>query len=309
MGFTDLFANQRLLLMEGALGERLKREYGLTTKGIADMAGLVYLPEGRDALRAIWGEYIQVARTYGLPFIATTPTRRANRDRIPAAGLDEHVFEDNVCFLAEIRDQSGIEMYAGGMMGSVGNAYTAEGCLSSYQAVADFHRWEAGLFSAAGADFLFAGLIPTLPEALGIAIAMAETPCPYLISLTIQGDGCLMDGTPIDTAIAQVDAMVERRPECFMTNCVHPSIVSQALAQPFNQTERVRKRFKGLQANTSALPYCELDNSPTLRTSPPDELAAGMLRLRKENGFQVFGGCCGTDARHMEAMARALVHS
>lgn len=98
MGFTDLFANHRLLLMEGALGERLKREYGLTTKGIADMAGLVYVLEGRAALRAIWGEYIQVARSYGLPFMATKPTRRANQDRIPAAGLDEHVFEDNIRF-------------------------------------------------------------------------------------------------------------------------------------------------------------------------------------------------------------------
>ena len=152
--------------MEGALGERLKREYGLQTKGIVDMAGLVYQQEGRRALQAIWGEYIDVARRYSLPLIATTPTRRANRERVSAAGLDEKVFEDNVSFLANIRDHSGIEMYAGGMMGSTGNAYTGEGCLNAQEAL-DFHRWEAEWFRAAGADFLFAGLIPTLGEANG----------------------------------------------------------------------------------------------------------------------------------------------
>ncbi|HNW87486.1 MAG TPA: homocysteine S-methyltransferase family protein [Candidatus Limiplasma sp.] len=308
MSFAENIANRRVMLMEGALGERLKREYGLVTNGVAGMAGLVETEEGRNALRALWGEYIQVARKYGLPFMATTPTRRANQDRVPKAGLTDRIFEDNIQFLLELKAQSGVEMYAGGMMGSVGNAYTAEGCLPFSKDVADFHRWEAERFAATGADFLFAGLIPTLPEAIGIAVAMSDTPLPYVISLTIQGDGCLIDGTPIDRAIEEVDAAVDRRAECFMTNCVHPSIVLKALDQPFNQTARVRERFLGLQANTSALPYCELDQSPVLYTSAPEELAAGMLKLYQANGFCIFGGCCGTDARHLDAMARAILN-
>ena len=215
------------------------------------------------------------------------------------------MFADNVNFLAEIRDHSGIEMYAGGMMGSTGNAYTGEGCLNAQEAL-DFHRWEAEWFRAAGADFLFAGLIPTLGEAMGIASAMADTDLPYIISLTIQGDGRLIDGTPITDAIDKVDAFVRRKPVCYMTNCVHPAIVSKALAQPVNQTATVKSRFLGLQANTSALPYSQLDDSADLRTSAPEELAKGMLRLKTENGFRIFGGCCGTDARHMEAMAALL---
>ena len=38
----------------------------------------------------------------------------------------------------------------------------------------------------------------------------------------------------------------------------------------------------------------------------PDELAQGMLTLKQQYGFRLFGGCCGTDARHMEAMATLL---
>lgn len=141
---------------------------------------------------------------------------------------------------------------------------------------------------------------------MGIATAMAETRLPAIISFTIQADGCLIDGTPIVEAIRQIDACVDKPPVCYMTNCVHPAIVSQALAQSFNQTPVVRERFIGLQANTSALPYKALDNAPDLHTSPPDELAQGMLRLKKENGFRIFGGCCGTDARHMEAIANVI---
>lgn len=47
--------------MEGALGERLKREYGLETDGPAGMAGLVCEHEGRTALETLWREYIGVA--------------------------------------------------------------------------------------------------------------------------------------------------------------------------------------------------------------------------------------------------------
>ena len=291
--------------MEGALGERLKREYGLQTKGIVDMAGLVFQKAGREALSHIWCEYIEVARNYGLPFLATTPTRRANRQRVSAAGLDDSVFAENISHLASIKDSSGIEMYAGGMVGSTGNAYTAEGCLP-FEAAAEFHRWETAKFLDAGADFLFAGLIPTLGEAMGLATAMAETRLPSIISFTIQGDGCLIDGTPIVDAIRLVDECVDLPPICYMTNCVHPAIVTQALAQSFNQSPLVRKRFLGLQANTSALPYTALDNSLDLHTSPPDDLAQGMLRLKKENGFKIFGGCCGTDARHMESIAQII---
>lgn len=296
---------QPLVMMEGALGERLKREYGIDTMGKQYMAGLVYSPEGRAALGAIWQSYIAVAKRYGLPFIATTPTRRMNRRTLPQAGLAEQALYDNVAFLREIRDASGIDMLAGGMMGCIGNAFSAEGCVSAVEAY-DVHRWAAERYQKAGVDFLFAALIPTLEDALGISRAMAETGLPYLVSFTIQGDGKLIGGATIAEAIDTVDAAVSAAPAFYMANCVHPSIVYEALSQPFNRTPTVRTRFRGLQANTSALPFSVLDASPVLYSSPPEELAQGMLRLKQDFGLTLFGGCCGTDHTHMEAMAAAL---
>lgn len=61
-----------------------------------------------------------------------------------------------------------------------------------------------------------------------------------------------------------------------MTNCVHPVNVGKALAWEFNQTELVRNRFKGIQANASHL--------------TPEELDC----------------CCGTDERHIEELAKRI---
>ena len=128
----------------------------------------------------------------------------------------------------------------------------------------------------------------------------------YIISFTIQADGRLIDGTTITDAIRYIDQAVTAVPVCYMTNCVHPSIVYQALSQPFNRNETIRSRFWGIQANTSPLSYAELDHSVDLKCSEPEAFAQEMLWLRQVNPIKIWGGCCGTDHRYMECVARRL---
>lgn len=291
--------------MEGALSERLKREYGSRFDSQVAMAKLIYQPPGAAALAELWRGYIDIARRYGLPFLATTPTRRANRERARLARCPKSLFHDNVAFLRALQQESGIEMYVGGLMGCCGDAYTGAGALGKTEA-RDIHSWQAEGLAQAGADFLYAGIMPTLPEAAGMAQAMAATGLPYMISFTIQRDGRLIDGTPIADAIAYIDDTAAVPPACYMTNCVHPRIVREALLQPCNQTGAVRHRFRGVQANTSPLSYAELDGASELHTSEPDAFALELTALRNILPIQIFGGCCGTDHRHMEAVARIL---
>ena len=305
MTIRNCFLTHDAILMEGALGERLKREYRLVFDDHVAMATLVYDDRGRDALARLWRQYGAIAGKYSLPFLATTPTRRVNRERVASAGLDGTVIADNVRFLQNIRNTGGIEMYVGGMMGCRGDAYTGEGALSESDA-RRFHAWEADCFRKAGADFLFAAIMPTLPEAKGMAAAMSDTGMPSIISFTIGKNGTLIDGTPIHDAIASIDDTVERKPLCYMANCVHPAIVYQALSRPCNLTETVRSRFKGIQANTSSLSYAELDGAEDLKSSDPEDFSAAMMRLKTDKGLVIMGGCCGTDHRHMEAVARLM---
>ena len=89
MSFRDCMKTNKNILMEGALGERLKREYGLKIDEVIAMANLIYSEQGAAALTNLWNEYIQIARKYQLPFIATTPTRRANFERVTKSGYSE----------------------------------------------------------------------------------------------------------------------------------------------------------------------------------------------------------------------------
>lgn len=302
VSFLSCYEQNPVLLMEGALGERLKREYRLLPHDTVAFADIIYRTSGKRALSELWGQYIAAAKACGLPFIATTPTRRANREQVINAGFDERIITDNIHFLKQIRDAAGCEMYIGGLMGCKGDAYKATDTLGPEKAEA-FHHWQAALFKESGADFLFAGIMPALPEATGMARAMARAGLPYIISFMVRENGRLIDGTTIHDAIDTIDNSVPNKPVCYMTNCIHPDILYRAVSQPFNQTGLVKERLRGIQANTSALPPEQLDGSVELRCSDCKELAQSMARLAKILPLKIVGGCCGTDDTHIHEIA------
>ena len=312
MNLRKLLSSGRPVLMEGALGERLKTEYRLTPDANVALARFVYQVRGMDALSKLWNEYYQIAADHGLPFLATTPTRRAGRDFVLASAWSSDIIADNVKLLRHcLQERPGAPRFLGGLMGCRGDAYTGEGALTESEA-RKYHSWQAELFRKSDVDFLFAGIMPTLPEAKGMAQAMAATGLPYIISFTIRKDGRLIDGTTIHDAIVSIDRGFYQKPLCYMTNCVHPAIVFEALSQPFNRTDVVRERFFGVQGNTSPLSYEELDHAlpgADLKSSAPKRFAEDMLRLRKECGLQIFGGCCGTDGRYLEETAKRIAET
>ena len=306
MTLSECFEKNQIILMEGALGERLKREYGLQPDPEIALASLILEDNGKRALHEIWMQYLNIAKKYQLPFMATTPTRRANHDRMKHAGYHENLIAKHVAELKAIKENSDTEMYVGGLMGCKGDAYTGEGALQTQKAK-EFHKWQADLFLRENVDFLFAGIMPQITEAVGMAQAMSETGIPYIISFTIQRNGRLIDETTISDAIERIDHEVSKKPLCYMTNCVHPEIVLEAFMQPFNNNDVVRSRFCGIQANTSNLSYQELDQATTLHCAKPDDFADDMVRLYQYSKMKIFGGCCGTDQEHLERMAEKLI--
>jgi homocysteine S-methyltransferase len=54
--------------------------------------------------------------------------------------------------------------------------------------------------------------------------------------------------------------------------------------------------------------HAELDESPALDAGDPVELADDYLGLYAEHpSISILGGCCGTDARHVRAIADAFL--
>jgi len=64
------------------------------------------------------------------------------------------------------------------------------------------------------------------------------------------------------------------------------------------------------RANASALSHAELDEAAELDAGDPNDLAARYVDLRQHlPALHVIGGCCGTDHRHVQAIADAFCNS
>jgi homocysteine S-methyltransferase len=91
-----------------------------------------------------------------------------------------------------------------------------------------------------------------------------------------------------------------------MVNCTHASVFRCAVSHERNSSPQARERVIGLFANTAALSPEELDNSAGLVEEAPEIFGAAVAALHGELNMKVLGGCCGTDDRHIDSLARRL---
>jgi len=269
--------------------------------------------QGRDVLGRIYRGYLDVGRRHELQMIVLTPTWRASAARATRAGLDaESVNREGCVFLADLVSEYGSyarSIYVGGLMGCVGDAYQPQQALSEEEA-ARAHAPQARALAAAGVDFLLASTLPALSEAVGMAVAMAAAQTahktPYALSFVVRPTGTLLDGMPLHQAVRQIDAWVSPEPLCYLVNCVHPTIYARAMESQLLYDPGLCERVIGLQGNTSCRSPEELDALTFLDTEEPEAFATAMLGLNRRFGARVLGGCCGTDERHIEWIARGI---
>lgn len=298
------------ILGEGAVIERLRRMPGIILDEQVANSALIYDEHGRDALETICRQYLEIGRRYDLPLLLSTPTWRAGRERIAAAGLTGRDLNgDNFRFLDALRREYGDysrKVIICGLMSCRGDAYKPEEALTAAEAHG-FHAWQAAALAAAGVDLLLAATLPALSEAIGLARALAATGLPYLISFVARPEGTLLDGTPLKSAIPAIDSQASPRPLAYLINCTHASVFRRAVTHEQNSSPLVRERVIGLLANTAALSPEELDNCSELMEEAPEIFGADVATLRTELGLRILGGCCGTDDRHIDRLARQLV--
>ncbi len=256
---------------------------------------------GRDLLHRYYREYIDIAKRAGAAVQLETPTWRASSewgDRLGYSASDlRRVNRDAVQLLERLRDEAHLDSFLiSGSLGPRGDGYVAGEEVDPDDAAA-YHAPQIAAFADAGADLVTVLTLTGTGEALGIVRAARSAGLPVAVSFTVEQDGRLPDGTPLPTAIAQVDA--EGGPDYFMVNCAHPTHIAPGLADDGDW----RLRIRGLRVNASSLSHAELDAATELDEGDPVALASSQdaLRPRLPN-LSLVGGCCGTDARHVAAM-------
>jgi len=244
-----------------------------------------------------------------LPMVILTPTWRANVDRLARAGLDGlDVNGDCVRFMADLAAEYGAyasQVYIGGLIGPAGDAYRPQDALPASESES-FHAFQVQALARAGVDFLMAATLPAFSEALGMARAMVHCGRPYILSFVVRPTGTLLDGTPLHEAVRRIDTTVSPNPLCYLVNCVHPMVYEQAMRHELASWPALGARVLGLQGNTSHRSPEELDNLTYLETEAPPVFAAAMIHLHERFGAKMLGGCCGTDDRHIDCIARQV---
>jgi homocysteine S-methyltransferase len=299
----------RKMLTDGGLETCLVFHEGMDLPCFAAF-DLLRTRSGRQAITDYLKPYLELAVRSQAGFVLETPTWRANRDWGERLGYSAEALAqvnvDAVDQISELRDRyetAASPMVLSGNIGPRGDGYIAGARMTAAEAEA-YHGVQVRTFAATEADMVAAFTLNYAEEAIGVARAAAAAGMPAAISFTLETDGRLPSGQPLGEAIEMVDHETGRAPAYYMINCAHPSHFEAVLQGGDAWTDRVL----GLRANASRCSHAELDEAEVLDEGNPEELGSEYAELR---GYlpklAVFGGCCGTDYRHVEAIARNVI--
>lgn len=310
MNATDLLkgSGSGLFLSDGGLETDIIFHDGIDLPNFASFV-LLDSDDGRDALQRYYRRYIDIAKNTGHGFVLETPTWRANLGWADAMGLDREQMIDvnrrGLEFVQAIREEyadSDVPFIVSGNIGPAADGYVTGETLSIEEA-AELHAMQIGAFAAHGADLVTAITMTYADEASGIVQAAKAAGIPSVIGFTTETDGRLPSGQTLQAAIEQVDAATDGGPLYYMVNCAHTDHFSDSLEDGSEWMQRIR----ALRSNASRLSHAELDESETLDDGDPREFGELYKGLRERfPDLLVFGGCCGTDHRHIAATAESL---
>ncbi len=297
-----------LFLTDGGLETVLIFQQGIELASFAAI-DLMRRPDGPEILQAYFKPYLDIARSSGTGLVLDSPTWRASPDWAEPIGFADlaELAEANKRGL-ELADQirtanttPDMPIVVSGCIGPRGDGYDP-GHLMTVKEAEDYHAWQISIFAKGPADLVSAITINNVREAVGIARAARAHAVPVVISFTVETDGNLPTGDSLGESIAAVDAATGAYPVYYMINCAHPSHFTETLASAGAWSERLG----GIRANASKRSHAELDSACDLDDGDPTELGRELAELRQRfPQLTVLGGCCGTDHRHIEEIAKA----
>lgn len=299
----------RPFLTDGGLETDILFNRGIDLPHFASIT-LLQSEEGRGALDDYFRGFLELAKRTGTGFLLESATWRASRDWAEPLGISPDELDalnrEAVAMLLRLREaysSAATPVVVSGCIGPRGDGYDPGRIMSVDEAEA-YHARQAGVLTGAGADMLTAITMTNVPEAVGVTRAAQALGAPVAISFTVETDGRLPTGDRLADAVAATDGATGAYPAYYMINCAHPTHFASSLEDGAEWTSRVR----GVRTNASRCSHAELDAMTELDAGDPEELAAQHRELRRRfPGLTVLGGCCGTDLRHVTAIAEACL--
>ena len=265
-------------------------------------------PSGREAIKTYFRGFLHLARDLQTGFILDSQTWKAHKHWANDLDATEAQLRaanhDCIALISELRAEfsdNASPIVLNGVVGPRGDAYAPDETVA-IDAAEQYHSLQLGWLAETDVDMVTALTFTQADEAIGFARAASQLNLPHVISFTTETDGKLPTGQDLKSAIEAVDAATHASPAYYMINCAHPDHFADALADaPW------LRRIQGLRCNASRKSHAELDESDTLDAGNPKELGQQYREFAERMPWlNVFGGCCGSDLRHITEIANAL---
>lgn len=288
----ELLATRDFLLADGATGTNMFA-MGLETGDAPDLWNLEHPDRVADLHRSFVdaGSDIILTNTFG-----------ANRYRLALHQAQDQVQDLNQSgarVAREVADSSDRSVVVAGSMGPTGEILEPVGTVSQADVAEAFAAQAQGL-AAGGVDVLWIETISSREEMAAAVSGAARTGLPVVATMTFDTAGRTMMGVTPGEAIDHSHGL-DASLVAFGANCgVGPGTLID--------TVMGLKRGAGDDDILVAKGNCGI---PEFRDgeivySGTHEIMAAYARMARDAGARIIGGCCGTTASHLRAMAEAL---
>ncbi|MDX1541148.1 MAG: betaine--homocysteine S-methyltransferase [Geminicoccaceae bacterium] len=292
MTLHDLLLERDVLLADGAMGTSLFA-LGLETGDSPELWNVIHPERVREVHRGFIaaGADVVLTNSFG-----------ANRLRLKLHGLEQRVAELNRAAVEVARaaaHEAGRPVLVAGSIGPTGEILAPLGACPWEDARGAFAE-QADALAAAGADLLWIETLSSAEELEAAVTGAGQAGLPVVATMTFDTQGRTMMGlTPADAVALRT--RLSPAPVAFGANCgVHPRDLVQsvrALAAASAPGDiLVAKGNCGIpRYEDGELHY---DGTPAVM--------ADYAVAARDAGARIIGGCCGTTADHLRAMAEAL---
>ncbi|MCC5978201.1 MAG: homocysteine S-methyltransferase family protein [Salinarimonas sp.] len=189
-----------------------------------------------------------------------------------------------------------------GCVGPRGDAYLANRDISAEEAE-DYHSVQLETLQTCGVDIVWGATFNNIPEAVGLGRAAARAGLPLNLHFTLTSERKLRSGSTLREAIETTDSLAgSAKPDSYGINCSHPVEFEPAMA-----VGDWSRRIRAIRPNAAKMDKIALCKLNHIEEGDPDELGRMIAVLaRRYPHIDIWGGCCGTWERHIDAIAREL---
>ncbi len=272
-----------LHILDGATGSNL-RNAGMPKGCCAEQ----WILENPEPLVSLQRAYAQSGSQ-----IIYAPTFQAQPIALKTVGLEKQTEKINAALVALSRSAAPGCLIAGDLttLATFCDSWDPD----SFELLVENYRCQIRGLIDGGCDLLVGEtlLYPQEAEAI-LTAAELEGAGAVMYSFTMQSDGALLSGTD---AVPVLQELEQAGAAAVGFNCVAADVLTPSLVS------RLRRYVKGplICKPNAGIPVID-DNGIAVYSQSPEEFA-GIMAQCAANGANLLGGCCGTEPKHIHALA------